>query len=235
MLVPEIAVGAAPDLTELRSACGAAVGALLAARPGAVWILGSGRRQRRVGPSDHGSFAAFGMDVRVDLGHGDPAAERFDDLSLLVGGWLLAKALSSRPQDARPMRYGHTVPAGASRASCTELGAQLAARGGFHEPQRRVGLLVMGEAAARRATSAPGAPDVEADDFDAQALRALRSGDPSALLALDPELASRVGATGRAPWQVLAGALGSRRCRAEVTYAATPLEVSYLVATWRPS
>ncbi|MGA8115689.1 MAG: hypothetical protein WCA46_18675 [Actinocatenispora sp.] len=235
MLVPELAAGAAVDLTELRAACDAAVGTLLAGRPGSICVLGSGPRQRQLRPADHGSFAGYGMDVPVGFGHGGPDGTAFDELSMLVGTWLLGRALAPRPDDARPLRFGQTLPADLPTGDCAALGARLADRSGFHDPQRRVALLVMGDAAARRVTAAPGAPDEESDGFDARALAALRSGDPAALLDLDADLGNRVDASGRAPWQVLAGVLGSRRCLAEVTYAATPLEVSYLVATWRPA
>jgi hypothetical protein len=37
---------------------------------------------------------------------------------------------------------------------------------------------------------------------------------------------------GRAAWQVLAGAAAGRRLHGRLLYAAAPLDVSYLVASW---
>jgi hypothetical protein len=81
----------------------------------------------------------------------------------------------------------------------------------------------------------PGAPDPEADAFDAAAARALASGDPAAVLALDADRAAAVAAEGRAAWQVMAGAAQGRAWRAELAYDAAPAEVRYLVATWTPA
>ena len=64
----------------------------------------------------------------------------------------------------------------------------------------------------------------------------MRAGDTRALLDLDPGLARDLMATGRAAWQVLAGALeGCTSLSVEVPYAADPFGVAYLVATLRPS
>ncbi|MGH3273964.1 MAG: hypothetical protein ACRDNZ_06505, partial [Streptosporangiaceae bacterium] len=84
--------------------------------------------------------------------------------------------------------------------------------------------------------------------FDAGVERALRAGDMGALAATDPALARDLMAAGRAPWQVLAGALagvwpaggpavsgaGSGGTPAtEVLYSDDPFGVAYLVATFR--
>ncbi len=208
---------------------------LLAARPQLILILGAGERTHRFRPADHGSFAGYGVDLHVGFGAVNCAGTEFGELSMLVGCWLLGRALADRPPAQRPRRAGVSVPADLSTGDCVALGAQLAEEGRLHEPDTRMGLLVMGDAAARRATAAPGAPDEEADTFDRQAEAALGSGDPAALRALDAGLAGRVGAVGRAPWQVLAGALGAGRWQARLRYVGTPLEVTYLAGTWRPA
>ncbi len=235
MLVPALAAGAAGDLGELRGACTAAVDSLLAARPRIVLMLGAGDRKRRFRSADHGSFAAYGVDLRVGFGDEGNDGTPFDELSMLVGCWLLDRALTDRPLAQRPRRVGVGVPADLPTDDCVALGTQLAEEGRLHDPDTRVALLVMGDAAARRATAAPGAPDEEADTFDRRAEAALRSGDPAALRDLDAGLAARVGAVGRAPWQVLAGALGRGRWHAQLRYVGTPLEVTYLAGTWRPA
>ena len=49
--------------------------------------------------------------------------------------------------------------------------------------------------------------------------------------ALDPDLARDLMVTGRAAWQVLAGALAGPGRATEISYAADPFGVAYLVAT----
>ena len=53
----------------------------------------------------------------------------------------------------------------------------------------------------------------------------------AALVRLDPDLARDLMATGRAAWQVLAGAFAGARPATEISYAADPFGVAYLVAT----
>ncbi|GAA4215982.1 class III extradiol dioxygenase subunit B-like domain-containing protein [Actinocatenispora rupis] len=222
LLVPELATGGAADLAEVRAAAGAAVRALLDPGVEEVWILGAGADRTVWEADDRGTFAGYGRDVPVGLG-GTGTGRTFTDLSVLVGAWLLRRT--------GVRRRAFTVPVDLASAPCAAIGRELAAR----SAARRVGLLAMGDAAARRAVAVPGAADPDADRYDASALAAVGSGDPAALLGLDPDLATRVDAAGRAAWQVLAGALGNRRYVAEVRYAGTPAEVTYLVATWVPA
>ena len=115
-------------------------------------------------------------------------------------------------------------------AGCRKLGADLA--GG----SARTALLAIGDGSARRGLRAPGHFDERAAAFDAEVERAVRAGDLTALLDLDPALARELMATGRPAWQVLAGALeGTAGLAAEVQYAGDPFGVAYLVATFRPS
>jgi hypothetical protein len=115
-------------------------------------------------------------------------------------------------------------------AGCRKLGADLAGR------DTSTGLLVIGDGSARRGPRAPGHFDERAAAFDAEAERAVRAGDPRALLDLDPGLARDLMATGRPAWQVLAGALeGCTSLSVQVPYAGDPFGVAYLVATLRPS
>lgn len=91
-------------------------------------------------------------------------------------------------------------------------------------------LLVMGDGSARCSISAPGYLHEGAAEFNARVERALRDGDLAALAAVPADLARELMATGRAAWQVLAGALGPAR-PAQVRYADAPFGVFYLVAT----
>src|SRR4051794_13661827 len=225
LLVPALAAGAAPDLAELRRTCAGAVRTLMSAGPDAVVVVGPGKDHRVWDAGASGSFAAYGRDVRVTLGDvtlgdvtlGDGAARAtLSDLSLLVGAWLLDGQVAGLPADRRPACSGVTVPTDLPVERCAELGRELANRPG------RVALLVMGDGSARRAMREPGAPDPEADAFDAAAAEALGSGDPAAVLALDAGRAAAVAAEGRAAWQVMAGATSGRAWRAELPSAPAP-------------
>ena len=116
---------------------------------------------------------------------------------------------------------GETEP----RAACLRLGAALSGSA------ERLDLLVIGDGTARRSPAAPGHFDERAKPFDLAVEQAFKDGDMAALAGLDAALARDLMATGRAAWQVLAGALGDRLAPAgEVLYADAPLGVGYLVA-----
>ena len=118
----------------------------------------------------------------------------------------------------------------APAAACATLGRSLV-------EGRDIALLVVGDGSARRDEKAPGYLDPRAADFDARAAAALASGDPEALLSLEPELAREILAAGRAPWQVAAGAAREDTppggWSAEVLLEEAPYGVGYLVARWR--
>ena len=80
----------------------------------------------------------------------------------------------------------------------------------------------------------PGAPDPEAEEYDAGVAAALAAADAAALARLDPDRAAELRVTGRAPWQVLAGAAAGQKdgLRGLLRHQAAPYDVSYLVASW---
>jgi hypothetical protein len=90
----------------------------------------------------------------------------------------------------------------------------------------------MGDASARRARDAPGAPDPEAQDYDDEVAEALAAADDRWLGRLDPTLADELMVAGRAAWQVLAGAAAGRRMHGRLLCMANPYGVTYLVASW---
>lgn len=211
LLVPEIAVGAAPELDELRAACDKALHRL---RDVDVLILvGSGPLTRSYGCVG-GSLAPYGLDVRV--GHGPPELP----LSLTIGLWLVERVgLPARPQL-------QAVGSTASVEECVRLGKHLA------DTAERTGLLVMGDGSARREVRSPGYVDARATGFDATVRQALATADSHTLLGLDPGVCDELLVAGRAPWQVLAGAAGEGTFAAELLADETPYGVSYLVASW---
>ncbi|MFJ4832732.1 class III extradiol dioxygenase subunit B-like domain-containing protein [Streptomyces sp. NPDC088747] len=230
LLVPDVAVGAAPELDAARAACTDALGLLAASRPDLLVVVGPAEQSGR-GPhaaGTEGSFRGFGVDIDVRLGNADPGDEagpRADGRelppSLAVAGWLLEHTGWS---DAPVEGLGVGEPLEAER--CIEVGEGIGARAG------RVALLVMGDASACRTLKAPGYLDERAAGFDAEAARALGSADVAALKAMDAELAQELKASGRAPWQVLAGAAEGAGLGGALLYEDAPYGVGYLVAAW---
>ncbi|TCC46417.1 hypothetical protein E0H75_25375 [Kribbella capetownensis] len=213
VIVPELAFGAAPELDPLRAACLAAIDGLAAAD--SLVIVGSGPVGRRYDASAGGSFAAYGA-PQVRVGDGEPVLP----LSLLVGAWLVGQS------KAAGVRRTSISVADDSPETCLALGREIA------EGNDRIGLLVMGDGSARRSDHAPVHLHPRAEIFDATVAEALRSVDLDVLAALDPDLATVLQAAGRAPWQVLAGALRATTLTGNLTYGAAPYGVGYFVASF---
>ncbi|MEU5660157.1 class III extradiol dioxygenase subunit B-like domain-containing protein [Streptomyces sp. NPDC047737] len=226
LLVPEVAEGAGPELDAARAACLDALGVLAAAEPDLLIVTGPAGPEGR-GPfprGSAGSFAGFGVGRTVRLGDtpaGSPAPERALPASLAVGAWLLEHARWT----AAPVE-GLGVGEALALDRCLTAGADLAARA------ERVALLVMGDGSACRTVKAPGYLDERAVDFDTAAARALGSADLPALKALDESLAYELKASGRAPWQVLAGAAEGAGLDGKLLYEEAPYGVGYMVAAW---
>jgi hypothetical protein len=206
-------------LDGLREACDRALGALLEARPDLVCVIGPGPEHGLFPQGSRGGFRSFGVDVSVRLGAGDEDSAAAEALpaSLAVGAWLLERAGWTGPV------RGLAVPDYLEQPLCAENGVQLA------ESAERVGLLVLGEGSARRTVKSPGYYDDRAEAFDAVVAKALAAGE---IRDLDAELAFELMASGRAPWEVLAGARGQQPVRAELLYDDAPYGVGYFVASW---
>ncbi|MEU5319853.1 class III extradiol dioxygenase subunit B-like domain-containing protein [Streptomyces sp. NPDC021056] len=224
LLVPEVAAGAAPELDAARTACTDALGVLAAARPDLLVVLGPAEQSwRGTHPEGTaGSFRGFGVELDVRLGADKGAASgRALPPSLAVAAWLLERTGWA---DAPIEGLGVGEPLAAER--CIETGREIAARAG------RVALLVMGDASACRTLKSPGYLDERAAPFDAEVARALGAADVAALEALDAELAYELKVSGRAPWQVLAGAAEGAGLDGRLLYDDAPYGVGYVVATW---
>ncbi|NEY33474.1 hypothetical protein GTU99_14940 [Streptomyces sp. PRKS01-65] len=224
LLVPEVAAGAAPELDAARAACTDALGVLAAARPDRLVVVGPGEGGEVTAYPEGtpGSFRGFGVDKDVRLGPGGQAAAAGElPYGLMVAAWLLERTgWSDAPIDG--ITVGERLPA----PRCAAVGRDLAARAG------RVALLVMGDASACRSLKAPGYLDERAAPFDAEIARALGAADGAALTALDAELARELKVSGRAPWQVLAGAAEGTALGGALLYEDAPYGVGYLVAAW---
>jgi hypothetical protein len=224
LIVPEVAAGAAHEMDAARAACADALGVLAASRPDLLVVVGPAEQSGRGSfpQGTRGSFRGFGVDVEVRLGPAEAAvSERELPPSLAVGAWLLERTGWA---DAPIEGLGVGEPLAPER--CAEAGREIGARAG------RVALLVMGDASACRTVKAPGYLDERAAPFDAEVARALGAADVAAVQALDAELAHELKASGRAPWQILAGAAEGADLSGALLYEDAPYGVGYVVATW---
>ncbi|WP_316780517.1 class III extradiol dioxygenase subunit B-like domain-containing protein [Streptomyces sasae] len=222
LLVPDVAAGAAPELDSARAACTDALGVLAAARPDLLVVVGPAEQAGRGAfpQGSRGTFRGYGVDVDVQLGPGE-TGERELPPSLSVAAWLLERTgWADAPIEG--LGVGEQLAA----ARCVDAGRAIATRAA------RVGLLVMGDASACRTLKAPGYLDERAAPFDAEAARALGAADIAAIRDLDADLAAELRASGRAPWQVLAGAAEDAGLAGALLYDDAPYGVGYLVATW---
>ena len=229
LLVPDLAAGAAGVVVPLLAACDAVVAGLLARSPRTVVLIGSGRQTGAHPDRDTGTLAGFGgrPGSRPAESGGVVQVERPAlPLSLTIGRWLLERAGWDGPDGSVRL---HEVTADRPVEDCVRFGRRLDAETGPDSVW-----LALGDGSNRRGPRSPGHDDPRAAGFDAAVVRAFATGDPAALLALDPQLAAELGAAGRSVWQVLAAAAGGwPAIEAGVHYDAAPFGVQYLVADWR--
>ena len=224
-LLARVLTGRSVVLPELREACSVAVGRLVATGADVVAVVGAGPQTAAWDPEGRLDVAAWGPLLAAG-GRSKPGLP----LALGIGAGLLDEAGYRGPRAAQ------AVDPGSSSADCVALGAWLAGIA------PRVALLVVGDGSARCTPAAPGYFDERAEAFNASARASVRDGDMAALAALDAGLGAELMATGRAAWQVLAGAVLagetgfagegglSRPTPGDVLYADAPLGVFYLVA-----
>ncbi|MFI0235021.1 class III extradiol dioxygenase subunit B-like domain-containing protein [Streptomyces sp. NPDC016845] len=233
LLVPEVAAGAASELDAAREACDEAIGAVLAAGPDLLWVIGEGPRPGVHRPGSRGSFRPFGVDVDVCLGapdddSADDSAEVALPPSLSVGAWLLTRAGWTGEVRGYELAPGGT-------AFDTMDGAWRLGEG--RTGKERVGFLVMGDGTACRTVKAPGYLDERAEGVDARIAEALRTCDRDGYLAqLDAGLAAELKISGRAPWQLLSAAWAADhdddKGTSRLLYEDAPYGVGYFVASW---
>jgi aromatic ring-opening dioxygenase LigB subunit len=231
LLVPELVVADDPDVRVVRDACLAVAAELAAATPRWVGIGADSGGPRDLGADAAGTFRGFGVDVVTRLSGSDNDSDNDTEpdpalpLPALVAGWLRERAGATEV----PV---HLVAPDLPPAECAAFGARLAAELAA-EP---VGLLVLGDGSHRHGERAVGRPDPRAAAFDDAVHAALAAADPAALRDLDPALAAELGAVGRAPWQVLAGAVAAdgRRWKSTDARQLVPFGVAYHLAVWEP-
>ena len=222
LLVPELATGAAAETAALRAACRDVADKLAAASRSWIAVGADAGGRQTVSADARGSFVGFGADAgaAVVVGLSPDAAGPVDPalpLPLLIAGWLRC----GLPVTVR----GELVAPDADPATCHALGAALAGED--------AALLVVGDGAATHTEKAPGYLDERAGPFDDAVAAALAVADPGALAAIDPALGADLWASGRAPWQVLAGATDGAAWKGELLHSSRPFGVGYHVAVWQ--
>ena len=214
--------GADPVVPALRRACLDAVAALIADGPDLVAVVGVAGETRAWPPDGQLDLSPYAPSLRTAQpmpASAPVSAPAWVPLPLGLGARLLDQA------GYQGRRELQSISDDEPAAACAALGARLAGA------SARVAVLVMADGTARRGLKAPGYFDERSVPFDAEVERAVRAGDLTALLTLDPVLAQELMATGRAGWQVLAGAMNGVRPAAEIRYCDDPFGVAYLVAS----
>jgi hypothetical protein len=215
VLVPELAPGAAAELAQLRAAVLDAAEAL----PDRWIAVGVDRSEAIVGPAAAGTFAGYGVDVRVALS--SAADGRIDGLPLcaLIAAWLRGRANPDAHVQVRVYGRGLDVDGALTRGR--ELRAEIDAAAGA------VGVLVVADGAHTLTPPAPGGYDPDSLAVQAALDDALAGGDADALTRLPETI------VGRVAYQVLAGLAGQPRSAKEM-YRGAPYGVGYFVGVWQP-
>lgn len=216
VMVPDLAGGAAPELADLREAVFTAVAGL----PSRWIAVGVGRSDQVVGSHQAGTFAGYGVDVRVALSpgvDGDPVAL---PLCALITGWLRGAARADASAEVRVYAHGHGVDAALAH------GERL--RTEIDEAGDPIGVLVVADGANTLTPSAPGGYDPDSIAVQAALDDALASGETAPLTRL-PEAV-----VGRVAFGVLAGLVGAGPRSAKELYRGAPYGVGYFAGLWQP-
>lgn len=218
LLVGELAPGHDRQLAELRAAVSHAVRWL--AEGATHWLAVAADESGRARHAGRrGSFASYGADVTVTLSSGSngagPAAL---PLPVLMAGWL-------RGQAGAESVAVELLDAATAQPDCERAGTALAVGD-------ETALLVLADGSTRHGEKSPGGKDDRAPEFDAGIADALEKVDADALARIDATLAGKLGAAGRAAWQVAGGVARARAWRGTLHYTGAPFGVGYHVATW---
>lgn len=218
VLVPELS-GAAPDVTAELVDARTAVTTAAAALPSRWIVVGSGRADALIGPDAVGTFAGYGVDLRVQLAPGAAGALTELPLCALIAGWVRGLAAPGARAEVRV--YRDDLDAAAAVATGRALRTEIDAA------DDAVGALVVADGANTLTPSAPGGHDPDSVAVQAMLDDALAAGDTVALARLG------TGVVGRVAYQVLAG-LGAPAEAIEL-YRGAPYGVGYFAGVWRPA
>ena len=216
VMVPELAATAAGELADLRRAVFAAAGSLPAR-----WIaVGVGTTDAVLGSDRVGTFAGYGVDVRVTLSPGAAAAPTELPLCALMAGWVRGQTNPDARAEVRVYSTDHDVDSALVR------GRRLRAE--IDEAADPVGVLVVADGAHTLTPPAPGGYDPESVRVQDALDDALASGDAAALTRLPDTI------VGRVAYQVLAGLIEPAPRSAKELYRGAPYGVGYFTGIWQP-
>lgn len=219
VLVPELASGAAAELTALSAAVRAAAGEL----PRRWVAVGSGPADDVIGPGAVGTFGGYGADVRVALSPGATAAPVRLPLCALIAGWLRGQVDPAADVEVRV--FADALDADTALARGRALRAEL------DESPEPVGVLVVADGANTLTPAAPGGHDPDSPPRQEVLDDALAAGDLAALAGLLPH---PEGPVGRVAYQVLAGLAAPAPIESRELFRDAPYGVGYFVGVWTP-
>lgn len=215
VMVPELAASAAAELADLREAVFAAAAAL----PRRWLAVGVGPADAVLGAELAGTFAGYGVDLRVALSPtaGDAPAEL--PLCALITGWLRGEVDAHARAEVRVYADAHTCDA------ALDHGRTLRAE--IDEAPDRVGVLVVADGVHTLTPPAPGGYAPQSAPVQAALGDALAGGDAPGLARLPHTV------VGRVAYQVLAGLEPAPRTTEEL-YRGAPYGVGYFAGVWNP-
>lgn len=216
VLVPELAGGAAAELTDLHDAVARAIAAL----PPRWVVLGVGPDDAVITPPRASTFAGYGADVRVALSPQDSQAPEALPLCALIAGWIRGRFSPEAAAEIRVFAAAHPADAAVTR------GRDLRAL--IDESADPVGVLVVADGCHTLTPPAPGGYDPDSIPVQAALDDALAAGDTAALTRLPGSV------LGRVAYQVLAGLAESSPPAPQELYRGAPYGVGYFVGLWRP-
>jgi hypothetical protein len=217
VLVPELASGAASECDDLRAAVLRAAGEL----PDRWVAIGVAAADEVVVAGSVGTFAGYGVDVRVALGPDARGAIQPMPLCALVTGWVRDQVNPRAAVEVRAYAADHTPrhEVDIGRALRAELDAQ-------PEP---VGVLLVADGANTLTPSAPGGHDPASVPVQEALDDALAAGDAAALIDLGGD------AVGSVALAVLAGLSDPAPGSAREYYRGAPYGVGYFAGVWVPA
>jgi hypothetical protein len=219
VMVPELASSAAVELADLRAAVLVAAASL----PPRWLSIGVGQADVVIGQERAGTFAGYGVDLRVALSpgawaHGRTPTDDTGELPLcaLVTGWLRGEADPEARAEVRVFSgdLGDDAALTHGRRLRTEV----------DEAAEAIGVLVVADGFHTLTPPAPGGYDPASIPMQAGLDAALATGDTAALEHLPRAV------VGRVAYQVLAG-LGRPRTTKEL-YRGAPYGVGYFAGVW---
>jgi hypothetical protein len=216
VMVPELA-NAADELVDLRQAVFAAAASL----PPRWIAVGVGTVDAVLAPDSVGTFAGYGVDLRVTLSPGGARTPTELPLCALIAGWVRGQAKPDAHAEVRVYTAEHDVDAALARGRLL--------RAEIDEAADPIGVLVVADGAHTLTPPAPGGYNPDSIPTQVALDDALAAGDAAALTRLPATI------VGRVAYQVLAGLTDSVPPRsAKELYRGAPYGVGYFAGVWQP-